>query len=120
MNTKNRKGLSSSNHDLSIENFVEVINFHYPNAWFNYIHECSQRLKANMQTMTMQIIAKKLLLGVQFPMLDLPKKPEFLKNLPANEDINQLIQQLSPEQQAEYATYSEKAKNIRSLPKTRI
>ena len=63
MNPKNRKGLSSSSHDLSIENFADVLNVNYPNAWFNYIHECSKRLKANMQAVTMQTMVKKLLLG---------------------------------------------------------
>ena len=64
LNNRKKKGLSQQNHELSIENFVEVINQYYPYAWFNYVFECSERLKANMNTVTMQIIIRKLLLGI--------------------------------------------------------
>ena len=37
-----------------------------------------------MQSVTMQMIIKKLLLGCQFPMIEMPKRPEFLKDKPAD------------------------------------
>ena len=41
-----------------------------------------------MNAVTMQMIIKKLLLGIQFPMLDLPRKPEFLKNMENGQDLD--------------------------------
>lgn len=58
-----KKGLSVQNHGLCIDQFAEVINYNYPVAWFNYMQESVHRLKSNMQSMSMQAVLRKLLLG---------------------------------------------------------
>lgn len=80
-NLRPRKGLSAQSHQICIDNFTEVINYNYPVAWFSYIQESIRRLKANLQGVTMQILTRKMLLGAQFPMLDMPRRPESLCNL---------------------------------------
>lgn len=54
---------------------TEMLNYNFPHAWFKYVYEVTQRLKANKQPISMQIMLKKLILGVGFPMLEKPGKP---------------------------------------------
>ena len=76
------KGLSVQNHQLCIEQMTEVLNYNYPHGWFKFVHEAARRLKSNLQPITMQVILKKLILGVAFPMLDKPPKPTHPEPLP--------------------------------------
>jgi len=76
-----------------------VVNFNYPVAWFNYMQESTKRLKTNMQSMTMQLIIRKLLLGTQFPMIDPPSKPENLAHLTGDLNDEAYVLGLSQELQ---------------------
>jgi hypothetical protein len=73
-----------------------------------------------MQSMSMQLIIRKLLLGTQFPMIDSPSKPEFLAHLTGDLNDEAYVLGLSQELQQDIGTFKEQAKKVRALPRSRI
>ena len=61
-----------------------------------------------------------MLLGAQFPMLDLPKRPESLSNLEGSLKDEAYVTSLSHDLQQTIASFKESVKRTRSLPKSRI
>ena len=106
---------------MCIDQLAEVLNYNFPHAWFRFVNEAAKRLKSNQQPISMQIMLKKLILGIGFPILDKPAKPQrpepVALDAPQQEQARHkaALERFEREQ----AVYEEELQHVEALPKNR-
>jgi hypothetical protein len=63
----NSGSLSPQVHSMAIENFCQVLNYHFPSSSFFFMNLCVQNLKRNKSVVSSQMILEKLIRGTAFP-----------------------------------------------------